>query len=144
LTEDDDNWRVDIGEVENTIIDFCANHPNVREIACDPFRWQRSMQVLEDRGLPVVEWPSTSARRMVTACAIFYDGVVEKRFAHDGNPVLARHLENAVTKIDNLGPRIVKEKRNSPRKIDAAVAAILAVDRAVAGRMDTVVPQFFS
>ena len=144
LTEDDDNWRVDIGEVENTIIDFCANHPNVREIACDPFRWQRSMQVLEDRGLPVVEWPSTSARRMVTACAIFYDGVVEKRFAHDGNPVLARHLENAVTKIDNLGPRIVKEKRNSPRKIDAAVAAILAVDRALAGRMDTVVPQFFS
>lgn len=144
LTGDDDNWRVDIADVENTIIDFCANHPNVREIACDPFRWQRSMQVLEDRGLPVVEWPSTSARRMVPACAKFYDGVVEQRFVHDGNPVLARHLENAVTKIDNLGPRIVKEKRNSPRKIDAAVAAILAVDRATAGRMETVVPQFFS
>lgn len=144
LTEDDDNWRVDIAEVENTIIDFCANHPNVREIACDPFRWQRSMQVLEDRGLPVVEWPSTSARRMVPACAKFYDGVVEKRFIHDGNPILTRHLENAVTKIDNLGPRIVKERRGSPRKIDAAVAAILAVDRATAGRMETVVPQFFS
>lgn len=144
LTEDDDNWRVDIADVENTIIDFCANHPNVREIACDPFRWQRSMQVLEDRGLPVVEWPSTSARRMVPACAKFYDGVVEKRFVHDGNPILARHLDNAVTKIDNMGPRIVKEKRGSPRKIDAAVAAILAVDRATAGRMETVVPQFFS
>lgn len=144
LTEGDENWRVDIADVENTIIEFCANHSNVREIACDPFRWQRSMQVLEDRGLPVVEWPSTSARRMVPACAKFYDGVVEKRFVHDGDPVLARHLENAVTKIDNLGPRIVKEKRNSPRKIDAAVAAVLAVDRATAGRMETVVPQFFS
>ena len=102
------------------------------------------MQVLEDRGLPIVEWPSTSASRMVKACATFLDGVMEERFVHDGNPVLARHLDNAVTKVDNLGPRIVKEKRNSPRKIDAAVAAVLAVDRALAGRMEAVVPQFFS
>jgi phage terminase large subunit-like protein len=144
LVEGDPNWRVDISEVEDEIVKFCANHPNVREIACDPFRWQRSMQVLEDRGLPVVEWPSTSAARMVKACAIFYDGVVEERFLHDGDPVLSRHLDNAVTKVDNLGPRIVKEKRNSPRKIDAAVAAVIAVDRALAGRMDAVVPQFFS
>ena len=144
LAEGDENWRVDISDVENEIIKFCANHPNVREIACDPFRWQRSMQVLEDRGLPIVEWPSTSASRMVKACATFLDGVMEERFVHDGNPVLSRHLDNAVTKVDNLGPRIVKEKRNSPRKIDAAVAAVLAVDRALAGRMEPVVPQFFS
>lgn len=142
--DDDDDWRVDIADVENTIIEFCREHPNVREIACDPFRWQRSMEVLQDRGLPVVEWPSTSARRMVPACAKFYDAVVEERLEHDGNPLLARHIGNAVTKIDNLGPRIVKEKRNSPRKIDAAVAAVIAVDRATIARMETPVPQFFS
>ena len=143
LTIHDDDWRVDIRDVEETIIDFCQKHPKVKEIACDPFRWQRSMQHLEELGLPIVEWPSTSARRMVPACAKFYDAVVEKRLIHDGNPLLARHLDNAVTKIDNLGPRIVKENRNSPRKIDAAVAAVLAVDRATVGRIEEVVPQFF-
>ena len=101
------------------------------------------MQVLQDAGLPVVEWPSTSPRRMVPACAKFYDAVIEHRLQHDGDPTLARHLSNAVTKIDHLGPRIVKDKRSSPRKIDAAVAAILAVDRATVGRMEEVVPQFF-
>jgi phage terminase large subunit-like protein len=143
LEQDDDNWRVDIADVEQTIIKFCQEHPKVREIACDPFRWQRSMQVLEDAGLPIVEWPSTSPRRMVPACAKFYDAVMERRLVHDGDPLLARHLENSVTKVDSYGPRIVKENRDSPRKIDAAVAAILAVDRATVARMEEVVPQFF-
>ncbi len=143
LNLDDDDWRVDIGEVEQTLIDFCQKHPKVREIACDPFRWQRSMMVLEEKGLPIVEFPSTSPRRMVQACAKFYDAVVEDRIVHDNDGVLARHLSNAVTKIDNLGPRIVKENRNSPRKIDAAVAAVIAVDRAMRGTIEEVIPEFF-
>lgn len=141
--EGDPTWRVDINEVEQTILKFCQEHPNVREIACDPFRWQRSMQYLEEQGLPIVEWPSTSPRRMVPACAKFYDAVVDHKIQHDGNPLLARHLDNAVIKTDNLGPRIVKDKKGSPRKIDAAVAAVLAVDRATVGRIEQVVPQFF-
>ena len=143
LTIHDDDWRVDIAEVEQTVLDFCQAHPKVREVACDPFRWQRSMQALEDKGVPIVEWPSTSARRMVPACAKVFDAVMEKRLVHDGNPILARHLSNAVTKIDNLGPRIVKDSRNSPRKIDAAVAMVLAVDRALTGAKLEPVPEFF-
>jgi phage terminase large subunit-like protein len=139
----DDDWRVDIAEVEQTVLDFCQAHPKVREVACDPFRWQRSMQALEEQGVPIVEWPSTSARRMVPACAKVFDAVMESRLIHDGNPLLARHLSNAVTKIDNLGPRIVKDARNSPRKIDGAVALILAVDRALTGAKLEPVPQFF-
>jgi phage terminase large subunit-like protein len=143
LTVDGDDWRVDISEVERTIMQFCQEHRNVKEIACDPFRWQRSMQVLEEAGLPVVEWPSSSPARMVPACAKFYDLVMEKKLIHDGDGTLARHLDNAVVKIDRLGPRIVKENRNSPRKIDAAVASILAVDRALASRLEEIVPQVF-
>ena len=143
LTIHDDNWRVDIAEVEQAILDYCQTHPNVREVACDPFRWQRSMEVLQDKGVPIVEYPSTSARRMVPACAKFYDAVVEKRIVHDGDGLLARHIGNAVTKIDHLGVRIVKDQRNSPRKIDGAVAAVLSVDRALTGRMEEVIPQFF-
>lgn len=143
LTIHGDDWRVDIAEVEQTILDFVQQYPKTVEVACDPFRWQRSMQVLEEKGVPVVEWPSTSARRMVPACALVFDAVTEKRLIHDGNPLLARHLSNAVTKIDNLGPRIVKDSRNSPRKIDGAVAMILSVDRALAGGKLLPVPQFF-
>lgn len=132
----DDTWRVDILEVENTIRDFVRDNPRVKEIVCDPYRWQRSMEILADEGYPIVEYPSTNARRMVPACAKFFDAVVEKRLKHDGNPLLARHLSNAVVKVDNLGPRIVKENRNSSRRIDAAVAAVIAVDRALSSRIE--------
>jgi phage terminase large subunit-like protein len=138
----DDSWRVDIQDAEQAILDFCGRY-KVREVACDPFRWQRSMEVLADAGVPIVEWPSTSAKRMVVGCAAFYDAVVEQRLTHDGNPLLARHLDNAVIKIDNLGPRIVKENRSSLRRIDAAVAAVIAYDRAGGRIEDVVVPGFY-
>jgi phage terminase large subunit-like protein len=97
----------------------------------------------EERGLPIVEFPSTSPSRMVKATARFFDGVMEKKLTHSGDPLLARHLDNCVLKIDNIGPRIVKENRNSNRRIDAAVAAVIAYERATVGRMEEIVPQVF-
>tara|TARA_R110002096_G_scaffold40770_2_gene110785 strand:+ start:423 stop:1934 length:1512 start_codon:yes stop_codon:yes gene_type:complete len=141
LEHDPDDWRVDIGEVEQTIMEFCRTH-NVREIACDPFRWQRSMEVLEDKGLPVVAFPQ-SPQRMIKACARFFDSVAERRVLHDGDPLLSRHIGNTAIKMTPAGPHIKKENPNSPRKIDAAVAAILALDRASAGKIEEVVPEFF-
>lgn len=141
---DSDDWRVEISQVENSIIEACKKY-NVKEIACDPFRWQRSMEALQDMGLPIVEWPSTSAARMIPACAKFYDAVVSEKLTHDGSGLLTRHINNAVVKTDRLGPRIVKEHRGSPRKIDGAVASIIAFDRATVSRNEpeTLVPQFF-
>lgn len=140
---DNDDWRVDTVEVEQTLIDFCQVHPNVREVAFDPFRWQRSMAVLQDLGLPIVEFPSTSPRRMIPACQKVYDSVTEATLTHDGSPLLARHIDNCVLKVDNLGARIVKESRNSARRIDAAVAFVIAYDRATS-KLDTdIAPEFF-
>jgi phage terminase large subunit-like protein len=141
LEHDPDDWRVDIGEVEDTVIDFCAKH-RVREIACDPFRWQRSMEVLENKGLPVVSFPQ-SPQRMIKACARFYDAVADGKLVHDGDPLLSRHIGNTAVKLTPAGPHIKKENPNSPRKIDAAVAAILAHDRASGKIEETVVPEFF-
>lgn len=143
---DRDDWRVDTLEVESEILKFVQSYPKTLEVACDPFRWQRSMAVLQERGVPIVEWPSTSVRRMVPACQKFYEQVTEKRLAHDGNGMVTRHLSNAVVKIDQYGPRIVKEHRHSPRKIDAAVAGIIALDRALVTREEekpAKTPQFF-
>jgi phage terminase large subunit-like protein len=142
--EDTDDWRVNTQDVEDAIIQFCSRH-TVKEIACDPYRWQRSMDAMLEMGLPVIEFPSTSPSRMVSACQKFYTSVTEQTMIHDGDPLLERHLSNAVIKTDRLGPRIVKEHRGSPRKIDAAVAAVIAFDRATVGRVESeqLVPQFF-
>jgi phage terminase large subunit-like protein len=131
--EGDDDWRVDIADVEAAIVAACRRW-TVLEVACDPFRWQRSMQVLEAEGLPIVEYKTGSPTLMVPACAKFYDAVVERRLSHDGDLRLARHVANAVVKTDRLGPRIVKDHKSSPRKIDLAVAAVAAYDRATCAR----------
>jgi phage terminase large subunit-like protein len=143
---DRDDWRVDISEVEAEIMRTCGQY-NVLEVACDPFRWQRSMDALAASGVPIVEYPSTSPARMVSACAKFYDAVMAGNMTHDGNPILERHLDNCATKVDRLGPRIVKEHRGSPRKIDAAVSAVIAFDRATFRRSEPIeekVSAFFS
>lgn len=140
----DRDWRVNIAEVEETILNFTQEFPKVREVACDPYRWARSMEVLAEKGVPIVEFPSTSARRMIPACAGFYDAVVDSGVYQDGDPTLARHIDNAVVKTDNLGTRIVKDKRSSSRRIDAAVAAVIAFNRALSGKMEEeLIPQVF-
>jgi phage terminase large subunit-like protein len=143
--EDTDDWRVDIAEVEATVLEACQRW-NVVEVPFDPFRWQRSMQALADAGLPIVEYPTSSPARMVPSCAKFYDAVMSGGVAHDHDPQLARHLSNAVVKTDRLGPRIVKESRNSPRKIDGAVCAVGAFDRATSYKeaAKPAAPMFFA
>ncbi len=126
---DTDDWRVDIAEVEARIAAECRDR-RVIEVACDPFRWQKSMQEMAARGLPIIEYNSSSPTRMVPATAKFYDAVMSGSITHDHHPTLSRHLDNCIVKTDHLGPRITKEHRNSPRKIDCAVAAVLAYDRA--------------
>jgi phage terminase large subunit-like protein len=143
---DRDDWRVDIGAVEARILETCGRL-NVVEVACDPFRWARSMEALAEAGVPIVEYPSSSPARMVPATAKFYDAVTSKGVSHDHHPTLARHLGNCVIRTDAKGPRVVKEHRGSPRKIDAAVAALIAFDRATHRREvepETPVPAFFS
>lgn len=81
-------------------------------------------------GLPIVEYNSSSPARMVPATAKMYDAIMAGGLMHDHAPTLARHLDNCVVKTDRLGPRITKEHRGSPRKIDAAVSLVMAFDRA--------------
>jgi phage terminase large subunit-like protein len=68
---------------------------------------------------------------MAAACSRFYSAVMGGQLAHDGDPRLARHLANAVLRDTAQGAYITKDGPNSPRKIDAAIAAVVAHDRAV-------------
>lgn len=127
-------WKVPIIEVEDAIRDACRRW-NVREIVCDPYRWARSMEVLEGEGLPIVEFPQSPAR-MTPASQRFYEAAVNGQLTHSGDPLLARHIANAVLKVDSRGSRITKEHRHSVRKIDAAIAAVIALDRVAQAEPD--------
>lgn len=124
----DPSWRVPIVDVEKAIREACRRW-KVREIVCDPFRWARTYQALESEGLPIVEFPQ-SPQRMVPATQRFYEAVLNAGLTHSGDPSLARHIDNCVLRVDARGSRLAKETKNSPRKIDLAVAAVMAFDRA--------------
>lgn len=126
-------WRVPIAEVEQAIREACGEW-QVVEVGCDPYRFARSIQLLADEGLPVREWNTGAPGRIVPACKAFFDAVMDETVGHDGDPGLARHLRNARTKTDEKGTRIVKEAVGSTRKIDLAIAAVIAFNLAAAHR----------
>lgn len=134
----DTSWRVPIADVEDAIRQACRRW-KVREIVCDPFRWARTYQALEAEGLPIVEFPQ-SPQRMVPATQRFYEAVLNGGVTQSGDPRLARHVDNAVLKVDARGSRLAKDTRNSPRKIDLAVAAVMAFDRASEPAPEEVIP----
>jgi phage terminase large subunit-like protein len=125
-----DGRQVPIVDVEQAIRQACRRW-RVLEIAADPFRWARSLQLLDGEGLPVMEYPQ-SPGRMTPATARFYEAVVNGQLTHSGDSRLARHIGNAVLREDARGARLAKERKDSPRRIDAAVAAVMAHDRAAA------------
>ena len=125
-----DEWHVDVPAVEDEIRNLCATR-DVRIIGCDPFRWQRSLSILEKEGLPIISWPSHTPSRMAPACQAFIRALKTKGVTQDGDPRAAKHIGNCEVKTDRFGPRIVKDERDSPRRIDIAVALVLAHDLAL-------------
>jgi phage terminase large subunit-like protein len=121
-------WSVPRAEVKDAIRAACKRW-DVLEIAWDPYLWLDAAEELLDERLPVVEFPQNQSR-MAPAVQRFYELVTTRGLTHSGDQRLARHLANTVLKSDSRGSRIVKEAPNSPRKIDLAVAAVMAVDRA--------------
>jgi phage terminase large subunit-like protein len=126
--QDNDEWRVPRGEVKDRIRQACHDY-NVREIAWDEWIWADAAEELTDEGLPVVIFQQNMTR-MSPATQRFYEDVVTGRIEHDGDPRLARHLDNCQLKTDTRGSRVVKDAKNSPRKIDLGIAAIMANERA--------------
>lgn len=130
----DADYRVPIADVEEAIRQACKRW-KVSEVAADPFRWQRSLQALAADGVPTVEYPQ-STQRMTVATSAFYTAVMNGGLTHSGDPRLARHVRNCVLREDSRGSRLTKASKASRRRIDAAVAALMAFDRASQQRPD--------
>jgi phage terminase large subunit-like protein len=140
---DDDSWIVDKGAVSKTVIEFFFANPNCRELVCDPAYWQDEMFQWADAGIQVVEYPNTISRT-VPATAKLFEAIMNKKLRHNGDPSLARHLDNCILKIDNSrGARITKDYRNPKLKIDLAIALLMAYDRASGRIEEQIVPQVY-
>lgn len=121
--------HIDMAAVEKRVREVLAM-PGCRELAFDSARFPDLFQRLEAEGFPILAWPTNSLARMVPACTEFYAAVMEKRLTHDGDPRLSSHIANATLKSDRFGDRIVKQAKSSKQKIDLAVCAVGAHDRA--------------
>lgn len=128
--EDDPRWRVPRVEVTAAVAQ-CFESLNVLELACDPWGWRSEMdQWAADYGKKIVEYNTGYRKRMAPATDRFYAAAMTGELSHDGDPDLARHVNNTVAKSTPMGDIVVKDKRSSSKKIDGAVAAIVAHDRA--------------
>ena len=123
-------WRTPIHELKDTILEACERF-KVVEIACDPWRLEETLANLAEMGLPVVEFSTNSIQRMTQATQLCYDKIIAGEISHTGDPALIRHFNNAVLREDpKRGSRLTKERKGSSKKIDAAIAAIIALHRA--------------
>lgn len=117
--------RVDLEVIEDHIREL-ARRFHVRELVYDPRFFERSAQTLSDEGL-IVAPIDQSSRRMLEAYAAFYQACREERLCHDGDEVLARHVESVQGVMTDRGWKISRQRL---QRIDAAVAVAMAMWRA--------------
>jgi len=127
----DQQWRVPREDV-GSAVDVAFAKYDVMELACDPWGWRSEIEEWAKRHgeKRVIEWNTAHGQRMAPATDRLYQAVVTQAVTHDGDSRLAMHIAHCVAKRTPMGDLVSKDKRGSPRKIDAAVAAIVAYDRA--------------
>ena len=129
-----DGWLVPVDEVDQAVRTAFSRWHVVR-MYCDPAWWQGWIagwsEQFEKR---VVDIHTNSAARWAPAVEAADTAVRQGEMTHDGDHRLARHVANAHKlyvrlRVDDGERRpfvLQKDRPNSPRKIDAAVAGILA------------------
>jgi phage terminase large subunit-like protein len=127
----DERWRVPREDVTAAVRRAFKDY-NVVELAADPWGWRSEIEswAKEHGEKRVLEWNTGAASRMAPATDRLYQAIVTGAVSHDGDPRLSAHMHNAVAKSTPMGDLVSKDKRGSKRKIDAAVASIVAFERA--------------
>jgi phage terminase large subunit-like protein len=88
----------------------------------DAYREQKAPK--SPRGLRLVEW-GQGFKDMTPAVEALESAILDRRLAHDGNPVLTMCIANATTQMDPAGGRKLV-KTSERMRIDGAVALAMA------------------
>lgn len=131
------DWQVPAVEVDAAVRSAFKRYRVVGMYA-DPAKWEsyiatweaalgNSLKIKSSRDHPI-EWWMTGGRatKIVRALEQFHSAVVDGELTHDGSYALTRHALNARRRVTRSGLQIAKEHPESPRKIDAVIAAVLA------------------
>lgn len=131
-----DSWKMNLQEPMNILRDLRRDFPAPAiedeegfpiygpVFMYDPFMLELLAQDLVDEGLNMVECPQTDSRMMPGSEACYTD-IITGVLVHDGDPVMKRQVHGAVPKEKDRGWRLTKP-RDSKRKIDAAIAMVMA------------------
>lgn len=129
-----ENWEVPESLVEFTIDDTFA-HYNVVGFFADPTLWESNAARWEAKygsrlkvGPPAhpITWRTSQVGRTVAAVADLHSAILNHELTHGGDPTLTRHALNARRRHRTAGDLLFKEYPDSPRKIDALYALMLA------------------
>ena len=121
--------ETDFGAIEDDLLDFCRRF-RVLSIGYDPWAATQLAQRLTAQRVPMVEFRATTANFSEPTKEL-EAAMQAGRLQHDGNPVLEWCVGNVVGHFDaraNVYPR----KPRPEQKIDAAIAAIIAIGRCMA------------
>lgn len=121
-------WTVPRAEVDAEVHDAFDRFVVTRMYA-DPPDWRSEIDAwaLAWPGR-VVEFPTGGDVRMGAALERFVTDLADGGVQHNDDQVLSRHVTNAVRSRNRHGYRITKPEKMSVRKIDCAVAAVLAYE----------------
>lgn len=132
-----EGWEVPVAEVDAAVLEVFKKF-NVVGFYADPALWEtnvaqweakfnKHLKIKASTAHPIEFWMlGGSAWRTIEALRQFRDAVLDGDLRHDGSPTLTRHVLNARTTSTNKGLSVRKRTPDSPHKIDAAVAAVLA------------------
>lgn len=122
-------WEVPAADVDAAVEDAFARFRVVRLYPDPPF-WQSEIQAWARTygDAVVIPWPTNRMRQMSAAVERFRTDALALKFGYDAATTLRRHMLNAHMRKVRTGYWIEKASHNSPDKIDAAVAAVLAYE----------------
>lgn len=119
---------VHYGYIEK-FIESLGEKYNIREIAFDRWGAVQMVQNFDGMGFTVVPF-GQGFKDMSPPTKELMKLVLEERIAHGGHPVLRWMMDNIYVRTDPAG-NIKPDKEKSTEKIDGAVAAVMALDRAI-------------
>jgi len=102
---------------------------NIREIAFERWGVVQMVQNLKGMGFTVIPFGQGS-KDMSSPTKELMKLALEEKLAYGGLPVLRWNMDNVFIRTDSVG-NIKVDKEKSTEKIDGAIVAIMALDRAI-------------
>lgn len=121
------DWLVPRNEVDAAVA-MAHSRWKVVRMHPDPPRWEREIEDWEGQygDNIVVRFDTNQAERFAPEVGRFEEAFRAEQMTNDGTEASARHIGNARIKETRWGLVITKEHKDSPRRIDRAVAKVLA------------------